>query len=1300
LPGFSERVVWSGLTAPTAMRFASDGRVFVAEKSGIIKVFASLSATQPTLVADLSAEVYDYWDRGLLDIALDPEFPARPYLYALYTLDGRVGDSLAAGTVPRYHDACPAPNGAGCVVGGRLVRLTVSDDPAAVNQSETVVVENWGQEFPSHSIGALAFGPDGQLYLSGGDGASFEQVDYGNLGGNPLRDPPDPVGFQETAPTAMGGALRSQVIQPVIQPPSGPFPTWFSGKVIRIDPRSADPLLDPFAVPAPPPVVASGLRNPFRITFRPHTPELWIGDVGWDTWEEINRIADVTAATRPNFGWPCYEGPNPQPGYQAAGLDVCTSLYATPAGHTKPVFSYHHPEPLFADDPCGPGGAAVTGLAFRGPGSYPSDLDGALFFSDYVRGCIWVMRAGPGGQPDTAHPQTFVMTAGAPVQLMAGPEEDLYYVDLNGSIRRVEFSTGNHPPRAAAKATPAIGPLPLAVTFDGSASVDPDGESLSYAWDLDGDGQFDDGSGPTATFSYATAGKVTARLQVSDPRGGTAVVEVVVRPGQSAPVPVIDAPGAIAWKVGDAIVFSGHASDAEDGALPPGALAWTVILHHCPFDCHQHVLQRFPGVSGDRFIAPTHDYPSHLEIVLTATDADGVSATTSLVLQPQTATLTVDSSPPGLTLGMGGKSGAAPFSAQVIVGSSNSVSAPSQVVGDKAYRFAGWSDGGAQSHSLIAPAAGARLTATFDTLPLTEIKAQAAQIIARVTAPTGMGSHSLETIRDGVRPPVGGTNPTLQYDTWDGANAATEDWIGYEFSGERTFCRVVMQEGMHFFDGGWWESLAVQVRKAGVWTTVSGLRATPAYAGNNGISYQTFTLDFEPLAGDAIRIYGRPGGTAAFVSVAELDVWAAPVAGGPNQPPVASAGPDLDGDGGTTVTLDGGGSFDGNGDPLGYAWTQSAGPAVALSGAATAHPTFSAPAVGTPTPLTFSLTVDDGKASSPSDTVVVTVLPAPGPNVSAAGRIIAKVTAPIGSGNHDLEVIRDGDRPPPGTIDSLRQYDTYLGDANATEDWIGYELPQVHTFSRVIFQEGMHFFDGGWFDTLTVQVRRGGVWMAAQGLRARPAYAGNNGVGYEIFQLDFEQTSGDAVRIFGKPGGSARFISVAELEIHGTPINGGDPAGPDLSGGGSIIARVTAPRGSGSRDLEILRDGDLPPVGAVANQRQYDTYTGVVPVAQDWIGYQYRRTQTFARIVFQEGMSFVDGGWFDSVGVQVLRGGRWQAVSSLTVTPTYAGNDGVHFNTYRLDFTAISGTGIRIIGKPGGSAQFISVGELRVFGPP
>ena len=69
---------------------------------------------------------------------------------------------------------------------------------------------------------------------------------------------------------------------------------------------------------------AYGLRNPFRFTFRPGTNEVWIGDVGWNTWEEINRITDPTAASK-NFGWPCSEG-NPEAGYQSAGLNICNNL--------------------------------------------------------------------------------------------------------------------------------------------------------------------------------------------------------------------------------------------------------------------------------------------------------------------------------------------------------------------------------------------------------------------------------------------------------------------------------------------------------------------------------------------------------------------------------------------------------------------------------------------------------------------------------------------------------------------------------------------------------------------------------------------------------------------------------------------------------------------------------------------------------------------------------------------------------------------------------------------------------------
>jgi glucose/arabinose dehydrogenase len=86
--GFTETTVWTGLGNPTVIRFAPDGRVFVAAKSGIVNVFDNLGDTTPTQFVDLRRKVHDYWDRGLLGMALDPGFTTgRPYVYVLYAYD-------------------------------------------------------------------------------------------------------------------------------------------------------------------------------------------------------------------------------------------------------------------------------------------------------------------------------------------------------------------------------------------------------------------------------------------------------------------------------------------------------------------------------------------------------------------------------------------------------------------------------------------------------------------------------------------------------------------------------------------------------------------------------------------------------------------------------------------------------------------------------------------------------------------------------------------------------------------------------------------------------------------------------------------------------------------------------------------------------------------------------------------------------------------------------------------------------------------------------------------------------------
>jgi len=227
--GFVESTAFSGLSNPTNVQFVSDGRVFVAEKSGIIKVFDSLTDTTPTVFADLRANVYNNWDRGLLGMALAPTFPSDPSVYVLYTYDHILGDSTPApkwGTTTSITDGCPNPpaiNTDGCVVSGRLSKLTASGN--VMTGSEQVLIEDWCQQFPSHSIGALAFGSDGALYVSGGDGASFNAIDYGQEGdpyypgGNPCNDPG--TGSPLSPPSAEGGALRAQDIRTQPAPPGG-----------------------------------------------------------------------------------------------------------------------------------------------------------------------------------------------------------------------------------------------------------------------------------------------------------------------------------------------------------------------------------------------------------------------------------------------------------------------------------------------------------------------------------------------------------------------------------------------------------------------------------------------------------------------------------------------------------------------------------------------------------------------------------------------------------------------------------------------------------------------------------------------------------------------------------------------------------------------------------------------------------------------------------------------------------------------------------------------------------------------
>jgi glucose/arabinose dehydrogenase len=734
---FQDSVVFGGMEEPTAFRFSPDGRVFVAEKSGEILVFDGLEDDDPSQFADLRAQVYDNGDRGLLGLALDPNFPVKPYVYALYTFDHVIGED-APGVYPRWGqppdyagDTCPKPGSAdvdACPVSGRLLRLTAGDSHAV---AEKVLLEDWCQQTSSHSIGDLEFGPEGALFASGGDGASFLSSDYGQFGWpqkNQCDDPPDGMGVALEPPEAEGGALRSQDVRTLSDP------TGLDGTVVRIDPETGAGLPDnPFASSPDANarrIVAFGFRNPFRFAIDPEAEEVYANNVGNGTNEEIDRFS-VTPSLAYNSGWPCYEGSLPNPGFQDLDLSLCESLYGAPGSTSPPFFTYRHGQPVAPGDPCPSNfGSAVSGSAFYEGSAFPAAYDGALFFADSVRGCIYVMFAGADGRPSASTTKPFLTDGGLypGVDIQIGPEGNLYYLSLYddefgpGAVHRISYFSGNQPPLARLTGSPQLwGASPLSVTFDATDSTDADGEELEYEWDPEGDGTYET---PTTdgTEERVFAGTKNRRVavRVVDEQGAIDVERVTVYPGDTPPEPEIVDPTESSpdstWGVGQAIEFEGGAEDAEDGSLAAGRLDWSSRLYHCPggpSSCHAHPLLAFPSVDSGTLVAPDHDYPSYIELSLTATDLRGLSATRSIKLDPRTVKLEIGSEPPGVTLTAGLRTQSAPFSFLAIEGSSITLSGPQTTqLSGTIYAWRGWSDGGARVHTVVADSS-AEYTASY-----------------------------------------------------------------------------------------------------------------------------------------------------------------------------------------------------------------------------------------------------------------------------------------------------------------------------------------------------------------------------------------------------------------------------------------------------------------------------------------------------------------------------------------------------------------------------------------------------------
>lgn len=648
--GFEQEAVANGLTKPTSFAFAPDGRIFVAEKAGIVRVIDGNGLqSQPWL--DISGKVNTFFDRGLDGIAVDPRWPRAPYIYLAYSYDPpeAKGHNPEGARVSRVVRVTAGGNlnvgdpGSELVLLGTNSRFEFIGDPdrgdrapyTCQNGDGSYVRDCVPNEGNSHMISQIGFGPDGALYISSGDGINYN---YANL--------------------------RAQSVDSL------------AGKILRINPANGNGYANnPFYNGDPgsnrSKVFALGVRNPWRFTFQPGTGALFVADVGNNKWEEINRVPAGA-----NLGWPCFEGRA-----ENAFDPECQPVLSGAWPVTHGVYVYPHAEQR---------GAAIGGDFVRG-NNFPAIYQGAYFYSDFNSATIDYLLFDQQGQA-TSH--VFTAPAFAAVQFAFGGDGALYVLyHFNGTLARIRYTgTENSPPVAVAQAAVTSGPPPLEVQFVGSNSHDPDGDRLTLRWDF-GDGESSSDHNPIHI--YRTPGVYRATLTVSD-LNATRSQSIEIRVGEGAPVATIDAPGnGSLYAMGDLVTFRGRAGDPQDGALTGNALKWSVFLHH-----NEHTHSDYftsTGNSGS-FVYDDHGDGIYLELCLTATDSSGLSSQNCVNLLPKETTLTFQSVPSGLPLSYAGSSYTTPFRVRTYQNAQRTIEAPPSAPVN--LRFDGWSDGGGARHSV------------------------------------------------------------------------------------------------------------------------------------------------------------------------------------------------------------------------------------------------------------------------------------------------------------------------------------------------------------------------------------------------------------------------------------------------------------------------------------------------------------------------------------------------------------------------------------------------------------------------
>ena len=647
--GFADQVYSSGWNNPTGLTFDAAGKMYVWEKDGKVYVVEN---NVKTLFLDISEEVANYGDYGILGFVLDPNFLDNGHVYLYYIVDRYY--LLMYGT----QDYNPETTWEGATI-GRVTRYTTPTPlvPNVVNYgSRTVLIgETISTGFPitgtNHGGGGMVFGSDGSLFVGCGDGGLG--VDYSEDALN--------NGIISEAENVQDRVYRCQMVNSL------------NGKIVRIDPStgnglSSNPYFDansPRAAQSR--VWALGFRNPFRISLKPNSGSpgvIYVGEVGWNTREELNIITNGGQ----NFGWPIYEGidlitPWTEPAY-------------TPASYKKPTVEWTHHDDN-SNQPDAPAKVIINGMvneigSNEFPGSsfigfcsiggvwytgtvYPEEFRDSYIFADFISG--WIKSfAFDNNENPTSFRELHSSAAGA-VTLAYNPvDESIYYLKLGFNegdpleVHKITYGTVNLPPVAKFTYNPSYGASPLSVSFDASPSTDYENSALTYTWNF-GDGSTGTGVNISHTFDNgsSTPQKFDVTLTVTDEGELSSTTTSTVSLNNTPPIinsTSVSETTIFANNNSDLVQLSAQVSDNEE---PSEQLTyrWVVRLHH---DEHSH-----PELDVTRMTSqvnlPQVPCDGHLyfyRVTLTVSDSYGLSTTFTKDIYPNCTS--ADAIPPEIPL--------------------------------------------------------------------------------------------------------------------------------------------------------------------------------------------------------------------------------------------------------------------------------------------------------------------------------------------------------------------------------------------------------------------------------------------------------------------------------------------------------------------------------------------------------------------------------------------------------------------------------------------------------------------------